>query len=391
MKKIALLGFGIVGKGTYDILDKKSEEIKRVIGEEICVTKILKRNLNFETTLDKSLFTNDYDEILNSDIDLIVEMTGDKEQSYVYIKKALENKIGVVSANKAVISEHFEEFLELSEKYETSILFEAAVAGSIPIITPLKTQSIINDVNRIRGILNGTSNFLLSKMYDESKAYDEVLKEAQDLGYAEANPYDDVEGVDALRKLRILSTIAFGGTVKNEDILLRGISSISDVDMKYLKERNLKVKLIAEATCSENSFKAVCEPVILKGNDKLFGIDGADNSVEIFGENYGSLVFVGQGAGMYPTGNAVVSDIVDIFRDSDIKMNTSRILENKNDIIEGEYYLRISEDLKINNNLIDSEELLNGFKIIKTKKIKRRELINLLKDEKDYFFARYEN
>ncbi|SUB75745.1 homoserine dehydrogenase [Peptoniphilus indolicus] len=388
MINIAFLGYGTVGKGAYKIINEKKSEIEYFVGDEVTVKKILRRNINVTTEDGRAIFTSDFNEIVDDeDISLIVEMTGDLKSSYEYIKRALENKKHVISANKAVVSEYFDEFNKLADKNGVSFLYEAAVGGSIPIITPLKSQAIINKINRVRGILNGTSNYLLSRMYNEGKSYSEVLKDAQELGYAESDPYDDVEGVDTLRKLTILSTIAFNGIVKNEDILRFGISKINDTDIEYLKSKNLKVKLMAESVLESEAFSAVVEPVVLDERDNLYNIEGADNSVEIFGENYSSLVFKGEGAGSLPTGNAIVSDVIDVLRGAALKVKTdeSLICSNK---IDAKYYVRVPKDFSLDVE-VESEEVIGEYKVFKTENVSRETLIEKLNCE-DYFMARYE-
>lgn len=391
MIKLALLGFGTVGKGTFSILENKKEEIKNILGEEVVVSKILKRNLDFKTDISKELFTDNIEDIINDkDIKLVCEMTGDKISSYNYIKLALVNKKHVVTANKAVVSEYFEEFLNLARENNVKFLYESSVAGSIPIIEPLKKQSVINDIIKVRGILNGTSNYILHKMTSEGLDYKEVLKDAQDKGYAEADPTDDVEGLDALRKLRILSTIAFKSSIYNNDIEHFGLSSISKNDIDYLKENEYKVKLVAESYKENDKYMSIVEPVILGEEDKLYNILNAENSVEIVGENYSSLTFTGEGAGMYPTGNAVVTDIIDALIGEVYPVVINRELLNNNDDYKAVYYLRVEKDINL-DNISDEIEIYNDKKIIKTKKIKRKDLISSLEklEDKNYFFARY--
>lgn len=391
MIKLALLGFGTVGKGTFSILENKKEEIKNILGEEVVVSKILKRNLDFKTDISKELFTDNIEDIINDkDIKLVCEMTGDKISSYNYIKLSLINKKHVVTANKAVVSEYFEEFLNLARENNVKFLYESSVAGSIPIIEPLKKQSVINDIVKVRGILNGTSNYILHKMTSEGLNYKEVLKDAQDKGYAEADPTDDVEGLDALRKLRILSTIAFKSSIYNNDIEHFGLSSISKNDIDYLKENEYKVKLVAESYKENDRYMSIVEPVILGEEDKLYNILNAENSVEIVGENYRSLTFTGEGAGMYPTGNAVVTDIIDALIGEVYPVVINRELLNNNDDYKAVYYLRVEKDINL-DNISDEIEIYNDKKIIKTKKIKRKDLISSLEklEDKNYFFARY--
>lgn len=390
MIKIALLGFGTVGQGTFDILNNKSGTIKKILGEEVKVSKILKRNLNFKTALPRDIFTDDFNEIINdSEIKLICEMTGDINSSYEYIKKALINKKHVVTANKGVVSEHFEEFLALAEENNVNFLFESSVAGSVPIIDPLKKQTLINSINKIRGILNGTSNYILYKMTEENMEYSEVLKNAQNLGYAEADPYDDVEGIDALRKLRILSTIAFKSEILNNDIKHYGIGSVKKDDIEYLKENNTVLKLIAQANKYDSSFMAIVEPVVLNNNDLLAKIDNAFNSVEITGENYETLSFTGEGAGKYPTGNAVVTDIIDALNGKTLPVVVNSSFENINSTFSSSYYVRVNKDIDL-SDICESEKISSNYKFIITKDIKREDLVKRLSALKpdEYFFAR---
>lgn len=391
MIKIALLGFGTVGKGTYEILEKNKDKIRNIIDDEIIVEKILKRNLNFETNIEKNKFTNNFNDILeDKEISLVAEMTGDIISSYKYIKESLKAKKHVVTANKAVVSEHFEEFLNLAEENNVNFLYESSVAGSIPIIEPLKKQVIINDITKVRGILNGTSNYILHKMTEENLDYKEVLKDAQEKGYAESDPTDDVEGIDALRKLRILSTIAFESSIENRDIESYGLSTISKLDIEYLKTKNKKVKLIAESSILDNKYMAIVEPVILENSDNLANIIDAVNSVEITGKNYSTLVFIGEGAGSLATGNAVVTDIIDALTNKNYKIAIDKKLLNNNKDFTSNYYIRVNKDILL-ENIVDSEEIFENKKIIKTKLINRTELKEELKNinKEDYFFARY--
>lgn len=390
MIKIAFIGYGTVGKGAYKILKEKINEIKFAFGEEIEVSKILRRNVDGKTEDGKEIFTSDFDEILNDkDIKLVVEMTGAMDKAYEYITKSLKAKKHVVTANKAVVSEYFKELNSLAIENKVSFLYEAAVGGSIPIITPLITQTTINDICCIRGILNGTSNYLLSRMYDEKISYQDVLKDAQSLGYAESDPYNDVEGVDTLRKLAILSTIGFKGVIKNEDILRHGISNINEEDIKFLKDKKLKPKLLAQSIKNKNEITSIVEPVLLSSKDKLYNVEGADNSVEIYGQNYSSLVFTGEGAGSLPTGNAIVSDIIDALRGCILKINISEELKINNEF-EGIYYLRVLNDVDINIKATEIE-YFGKYKIIKTEKISRNKILKTLEGLSDYFIARYED
>lgn len=347
MRNIGLLGFGTVGQGVVDIINKKSEEgILREI--DLNVKKILVRDLEKERQVEvpKEKLTLDPNDIVNDeDIDIVVEVTGDVDLSLEVLKKAMKNKKHVVTANKALVSAYFEELSHLAEENGVHFLYESSVAGGIPILKPLKDQIRLNDISKLRGILNGTCNYILTKMTDEGLDYDEVLKEAQKLGYAEADPSSDVEGTDTLRKLRILSTIGLGASITEEDIVSDGIDSLKALDIKLLKEKDRIVKLIGEAVEVDGGYQAIVQPKALKKDDYFAMVGDAFNSVSIEGNFSGVLNFFGAGAGMHPTANAVLTDVVDSIIDTQAGTSPlrSRVLENKNEDIKGSYYLRVSD------------------------------------------------
>lgn len=389
MIKIALLGYGVVGRGAYRILKEKQNDIEFAIGENVIVSKVLVRDISKLPLELRNIATTNFSDILaDSEIKIVVEMTGSFTQGYEYIVNALKAKKHVVTANKAIVSEHFKELHELARKNNVSFLFEAAVAGSIPIISPLIIQTTLNNIKKVRGILNGTSNYLLSRMYNECISYQDVLKDAQELGYAERDPFDDVEGVDALRKLCILSTISYKGIIHNEDILRQGMSNISILDIEYFKEKGLKPKLIAQSCNEDEGFCAIVEPVLIPKNDKLFYIDGADNAVEIYGQYYSSLLFGGEGAGSTPTGNAIVSDILAVLCSNRLNLNLSNSMTFW-DGFKGHYYVRVPKKSGIDIKTISYEER-EEYLIFKTAEISRKELIEKLTDIDDCFIARYE-
>lgn len=348
MINIALLGLGTVGTGVAEILGKRHVELKASTGQDINLKKILvqdvskKRNIN----LTEGVIITDFDEILNDkDIDIIIEVTGNVELSYKYIIEGLKADKHIVTANKAVVSKYLEEFSSLAAKNNLAFLYEASVGGGIPIIKPLKEQLFLNELSEVQGILNGTCNYILTRMVNEGKNYDEVLKIAQKLGYAEADPTADVEGHDTLRKLRILGSLALQGQILEEDILLCGISTITSFDIELIKMLNSTVKLIAEAKLFEDGFTAVVQPTIVSNSNYFANVDMAYNSVAFKGDNIGELKYYGSGAGGLPTANAILSDVLDIIMDTFRKGNPlgDKQLINLNSKIRGEYYLRISD------------------------------------------------
>lgn len=398
---IGLLGLGTVGTGVVEILEKRQEELKSLTGREIRIKNILVKNINKkrEIQIEENIITSNFEEILNDkDISIVVELTGDLEQSYKYIKAALNSGKNIVTANKAVVSKYFEELSSLAAEKNLAFLYEASVGGGIPILKPLKEELALNKITEVQGILNGTCNYILTNMFNEGLDYKEVLKNAQDMGYAEADPTADVEGHDTLRKLRILGTLALQGKIDENDILLEGISKITSFDIEQIKAMNSTVKLIGEVKELDGGFTALVQPTIIKENSYFANVNMAFNSVVFTGDNVGELKFYGSGAGKLPTANAVLGDVIDIINGSYRKGNPlgERKLKNLNVEFKSEYYIRIS---------LSNEEIIKGFEKISkevlckndnmailTKEINYLEIIELISslgiDKNKYFIAR---
>lgn len=400
MKNIAILGLGTIGQGVYEILKENKDKIKNLIGEDFAITTVMVNNLQKERNLDSTTtLTDNFQDILDdNNIDIVVELTGALEEGYYYIKSSLENGKDVVTANKSVISKYFVELHKIAKENNRSLLYEASVGGGIPIIKPLKEECLINDIDSIEGILNGTCNYILSRMFKENEYYDLILKDAQKLGYAEADPTADVEGLDTIRKLRILATIGFNSNIKEEDILCYGISSIKKEDINYIKNKmKSTVKLLATANLKDDGYTAVVQPTIVAEDDYFAFVDSAFNSISFNGNNIGPLKFFGYGAGKLPTGDAVCRDIIDILlnhptveQDIDFKE-----YKNLNSMSKSNYYLRI--DNKYKNQLISSfkdyeVEDLENYSYFIIKEENKNNIINLLNkldiDKKDYFIAK---
>lgn len=400
MVNIGLLGFGTVGTGVLEILNNRGEQLKNITGHDINIRKIFVKDLNKKrhVKVEPNIITDNFHEILNDkDISIIIEATGDLEESYNYITKSLKAGKHVVTANKALVSKYFEELSNLADKMASAFLFEASVAGGIPLLKPLKEQLPLNEVTNIKGILNGTCNYILTRM-EEGLDYSEALKIAQQLGFAEIDPTDDVEGIDTRRKLRILGTLALKGRILEEDIMLRGIGNISAFDISNIKNMNSTVRLIGEIRSYEGGYTAIVEPVIIRQGSPFYSVYYEKNAVLLKGNNVGDLIFYGNGAGKLPTANAVLSDVIDIVM-GDYRVGNplgTRKLKNLNKTIKGRYYLRISN---IDNNVIDIVEPLadkilstgRDFAIV-TKHMLLQDLINLLEhlgiDKKNYFIAK---
>ncbi|HZK01024.1 MAG TPA: homoserine dehydrogenase, partial [Tissierellaceae bacterium] len=265
--KIGLLGLGTVGSGVVEIINVRKETIKKSTGIDLHIKTALVNDLTKERDVDLSdtTLTQNFEDILNdNEIEIIIEVTGDVEASYRYITEGLKAGKHIVTANKAVVSEYFEEFSQLAEEKDLAFLYEASVGGGIPVLKPLREQIELNEIDQVQGIINGTCNYILTRMFNEDKDYSEVLKIAQDLGYAEADPTADVEGYDTMRKLRILATLGLQAKIREEDILLFGISSIGAIDIENIKKMDSTVKLIAEAKKYASGYTAIVEPTIVK-------------------------------------------------------------------------------------------------------------------------------
>lgn len=387
MLNVGLLGLGTVGTGIVEIINERRNTITVTSGTDIRIKKILVRNVNKTRNIDTEQLelTDNFEDILNDqEINVIVEVTGDLESSYRYITAALNSGKHVVTANKAVVSKYFGELSALANEKNLAFLYEASVGGGIPVLKPLKEQLELNEITEVQGILNGTCNYILTRMINEGKDYGEVLKIAQELGYAEADPSADVEGHDTLRKLRILATLALQADITEEDILLDGISSINATDVENIRKMDSTVKLIAEARKTDKGFTAIVQPMIVKNSNYFANVNMAFNSIAFKGNNVGELKFYGAGAGKLPTANAVLSDVLDIALGTYRKGNPlgKEDLVNLNESISGQYYLRISvtnDEISDKVEGITREVLLDGEELaILTEEIRLAEIHELL-------------
>ena len=304
--KIGLIGLGTVASGVYKTLQSF---------DNIEIVKIAVRDINKDRNiegLDKSILTLDANEIVNDEsIQIVVELIGGVEPAMTLIKTAINNGKHVVTANKELLAKHGEELFDLAAKNNRVILYEGAIAGGIPIIMPIKTILAANKINKIEAILNGTTNYILTKMDVEKSSYDDVLKEAQKLGYAEADPTSDVEGYDAAYKLATLATISFNKRIKIEEVYREGISMVRAEDIEYANELGYKIKLIAHAEMiDENNADVRVHPMFVSKNTTLAHIDFVTNAVTINGFPIGQVTLSGPGAGEFPTASSVAGDII---------------------------------------------------------------------------------
>lgn len=311
MAKIAVLGYGVVGSGTVEVLYKNKENLEKKAGEELDIKYILDlRDFPDNPYADK--FVKDFNVILNDpDVGVITEVIGGIEPSYGFVKSALMAGKSVVTSNKELVAKKGAELLKLAQDNHVNFFFEASVGGGIPIIKPIHACLEANEIDAIAGILNGTTNFILTKMFRDGMAFDEALKIAQQLGYAERNPAADVEGVDACRKICILASLAFGRHVYPDNVHTEGITKVTLADVEYMESFNAKIKLIGCARREKNNEISIgVFPAVIKDESQLSGVSDVFNAILVRGDATGDVVFYGKGAGKLPTASAVVSDIV---------------------------------------------------------------------------------
>lgn len=315
--KVALLGAGTVGGGVIQVLKNNAEEIEKRVGAPIRLVKVLDRHPDRVAELDPQLtVTEDIKDIIDDpEIDIVVELLGREHPAEDYMAAALSAKKNVVTANKDVLAKYGKELFALAENNSLDFCFEAAVAGGIPIIRPLKSCLAANTINSIMGIVNGTTNYMLSKMSSDNLDYEEVLKEAQELGYAESDPTADVGGLDAARKLVILASIAFNTRISLDDVYVEGIEKITQRDIQYATELGYVIKLLAVAkNDSKNGVSVRIHPTMLPKTHPLATVNDVFNAIFVNGDAVGDAMFFGRGAGRLPTASAVCGDIIDVAR-----------------------------------------------------------------------------
>ena len=390
MLKIAMIGFGTVGTGVYNILENEKEKIEKRIGRSIELGKIMIKNSEKERSAPSELFTSNFKDLLEYEPDILIELTAEEEMAFQMISEAMEQGVSVVTANKAVVSSYFEDLLKLAEENNVKFLYESSVGGCIPILKTIKEERIFNDLVEVSGILNGTCNFILSNMMAEKADYQEVLKEAQELGFAEADPTADVSGLDSLRKLRILLSLAFQGKVLEEDILLEGIEKITLADVNYITEWNKDIKLVGlgkKLEGSDTEYRAIVEPCIINKDHLLASVHQELNGMSYKGQYLKEGFVIGSGAGMYPTADAVVRDLLDIALDNN-DLNTCDYrtdLMNKNKDYKDQYYVRLKNLDGVDLNILEKEEKNGEFFLMVEDE--RQKVVKAV-EENSGFFAR---
>lgn len=314
MIQIAVLGYGTVGSGVVEVIETNKTDINKKAGEDLAVKYILDLR-DFPGDPYENKVVHDYDVILKDpEVKIICETMGGTKPAYNFTKQALLAGKSVCTSNKELVAAHGPELLRIAGENHCNYLFEASVGGGIPIIRPLNYSLTAEHIDSITGILNGTTNYILTKMDREGADFEDVLKEAQDKGYAERNPEADVEGYDACRKIAILSSLMTGKSVHYEDIYTEGITKITSADFKYAKQMNKSVKLLALSQDTEDGFFAMVAPFMISREHPLYSVNDVFNAVYVHGNMLGDSMYYGRGAGKLPTASAVVSDVVDCAR-----------------------------------------------------------------------------
>ena len=381
--KIGIIGLGTVGEGVLKILALENKNIKLKSGADLEVKYACDLNIDreFSFDFDKAILTQDYKKILSDpEIDIVVELIGGETIAKNIIMEALNNKKHVITANKALVAKYGPEIISAAKDNCSLFLYEAAVGGGIPIITPMIENLIANQITEIRGIMNGTSNYILTKMKEDKLDFEEALHLAAEMGYAEADPSYDVDGIDAGHKIAILSSLAYGGYINFSEVYLQGIRDISLVDIFEAEKLGFSIKLIASSKINEDKLVEIsAEPILLKNEKLLSNVNDVYNAIEVTGSYTGKTLFYGKGAGMEPTASAVISDIVKIATDSvinsnfffDTKSHLETVDTNK---LKHEFYIRTSKDFDLEASALELYEEIDNYYIIIAENISRNEL-----------------
>lgn len=350
MINIAIMGYGTVGSGVFEVITKNKDIVNKKAGEEINIKYVLDLR-EFPGMPVEKVLTHNIDDILDDEsVKVVVEVIGGVEPAYTFVKSALLKGKSVATSNKALVAAHGPELIQIARDKNVNFFFEASVGGGIPIIRPLNECLTADKILEITGILNGTTNFILTKMSKKGRNFEDVLKKAQELGYAEKDPTADIEGHDACRKIAILSSLAFGKTANFEKIHTEGITKITKRDFEYAKELDCEIKLVGTSKRLENGISAMVAPIMLKKNHPLSTVDGVFNAIFVKGNMLGDTMYYGSGAGSLPTASAVVSDVIDAIKHMgenvhiDWENEELDILELKDVPVYG--FIRMSGDLK---------------------------------------------
>ena len=350
MIKIAVLGYGTVGSGVVEVLNTNSALIARRAGQEVGVKYVLDLR-DFPDDPVQRKIVHDFSVILNDpEVDIVVETMGGTKPAYEYVKRSLQEGKSVCTSNKELVAAHGAELVHIAKSRNVNFLFEASVGGGIPIIRPLNQGLTADKIEQINGILNGTTNYILTKMAREGSDFDDVLKEAQELGYAEKDPTADVEGYDACRKIAILTSLAYGQQVDYEDIYTEGITKITAKDFIYANKMGAAIKIFGTSKKIGGRLYAMVAPQMIKSDNPLFAVNDVFNAVCVTGNMLGDVMFYGQGAGKRATASAVVSDVVDAVKHMNVNVMTiwedeKQVVSPMDDMVN-RFFVRVSVEEK---------------------------------------------
>jgi homoserine dehydrogenase len=354
--KLGILGLGTVGSGVVKILEKNTENIKNKVGTEVKIKKILVNNLEKERDIkiNRELLTDKMEDIINDpEIDIVVELIGGEQPAYDYIIRSIENGKSIVTANKLVIAKYGKRIFRKADENNVQVCYEGSVAGGLPIIRPLQNSLAANRIEKIYGILNGTTNYILTDMSRYKKDFDESLKNAQELGFAEADPSSDIDGHDAAYKITILSSLAFERFVDVRDVYVEGIRDIKSADLELAHEMGYVIKLLAIAKNGTDGVDIRVHPAFIPKNHPIAMINGTYNCVYLHGDAVGQVMSTAKGAGQMPTGSAVTADIIQVAKDinhnqREVHRMDSFLESNVTNIdeIENSFYLRLEVEDK---------------------------------------------
>lgn len=355
MKKrigIGLMGLGVIGSGVAKALTEKAEAVAMQAGSPLEIEGILERDpaKKYLPYIKPELVTTDPQKIIsNPEIDIVIEVLGGESPAWEYIRDAISRGKHVVTANKEVIAKHGPELLTLAAEHGVNLLYEASVGGGIPLISPLKHDLLANDISAIQAIINGTTNYILTRMAKEGLDFAAALKQAQELGYAEPNPAYDIDGIDAAYKLAILATLAFHTEVRPEDVYYEGISRLAPCDFRYAEELGYAIKLLAIAKKEDHSIQIRVHPAFIPEDLLLAKVDGVFNAVQIEGDLIGKVLFYGEGAGPLPTSSAIIADVIYLAQNINagaaqspgLQLDPNKVIKPISEI-ETRYYLRMT-------------------------------------------------
>ena len=344
--KIAVLGMGTVGSGVVNVLNTNKNKIESLLGEEVTVTHVLAKNIDKARDIDLSgiQLTDKVEDIYEADIDAVIEVMGGIDNTYEIILQFLKNRIHVVTANKDLLAERIDDLVAVANENEVHLNYEASVAGGVPIIKTIENSLNANQISEVMGILNGTTNYILTKMTVDGWTYDDALEDAKAKGYAEADPTNDVEGIDALRKIVLLSRLSFNKKVDIKDVPSIGITKVESEDIQIAKNLGYVMKLVGIGKYSD-SLSASVEPIFFKADHQLASVNYEKNAVYVIGNAVGETMYYGPGAGSLETASAVVSDLIDVLT-TPVKGNfaPSEKAVIQNEDVEYQYYLRFNND-----------------------------------------------